>query len=76
VGAELYFPLVDEEAWVWLNGSYVGQRAEGQDAWNKPFYLDITNEILWGKENILTVRVFDSDKAGGICKEPQLHLLT
>ena len=75
VGAELYFPLVDEEAWVWLNGSYVGQRAEGQDAWNKPFYLDITNEILWGKENILTVRVFDSDKAGGICQEPQLHLL-
>ena len=74
-GAELYFPLVDEEAWFWLNGVYIGQRAEGADAWNKPIFMDITNEIKWGKENQLTVRVFDSDKAGGICKEPQLHLL-
>ena len=75
VGAELYFPLVDEEAWVWLNGSYIGQRAEGPDSWDKPFFLDVSSDIHWGKENILTVRVFDSNKAGGICKVPQLHLL-
>ena len=75
VGAEFYFPMVDEEAWVWLNGSYLGQRANGPDDWNKPFYLDASQEIRWGEVNQLTVRVFDSDKAGGICKVPELHLL-
>ncbi|MBO4633695.1 MAG: beta galactosidase jelly roll domain-containing protein, partial [Lentisphaeria bacterium] len=74
-GAEFYFPLVDEEAWIWLNGTYLGQRAEGPEAWSKPFFVDASKEILWGEINQLTVRVFDSAKAGGICKEPQLHLL-
>ena len=74
-GAEFYFPLVDEEAWIWLNGTYLGQRAEGPEAWSKPFFMDASKEIRWGEINQLTVRVFDSAKAGGICKEPQLHLL-
>ena len=74
-GAEFYFPLVDEEAWIWLNGTYLGQRAEGAAAWSKPFFMDATKEIRWGEINQLTIRVFDSDKAGGICKEPQLHIL-
>ena len=74
-GAEFCFPLVDEEAWIWLNGVYLGQRADGPDAWNKPFYMDASKEVLWGKVNQLTIRVFDSCKAGGICRPPQLHLL-
>ena len=37
--------------------------------------MDATREIRWGKLNQLTIRVFDSDKAGGICKPPVLHLL-
>ena len=74
-GAEFYFPMVDEEAWIWLNGIYLGQRANGADDWNKPFFMDASKEIRWGEINQLTIRVFDSTKAGGICKTPQLHLL-
>ena len=73
--AELFFKGVDEGAWVWLNGKYVGQQDMGPSGWNKPFYLDITKEIQWGSENVLTVRVEDSMASGGIWKEVLLHIL-
>ena len=73
--AELFFQGVDEAAWVWLNGKYVGQRDLGPSGWNKVFYLDISKEILWGKENVLTVRVEDSIASGGIWKDVFLHIL-
>ncbi len=73
--AELTFGAVDEEAWVWLNGVYVGQHAIGKDGWDKTFTLDITDEIKWGERNILVVRVNDSMLGGGIWKPIKLDIL-
>jgi len=67
-GAEIHFGAVDESAWVWLNGKYVGQHDIGVVGWNRPFELDITNEVKWDGENILVVRVEDTSTAGGIWK--------
>ena len=73
--AELNFGGVDEEAWVWLNGVYVGQHAEGMSGWNRPFQLDVTDELRWGGCNVLVVRVFDSRLGGGIWKPIKLDIL-
>lgn len=72
---ELHFNAVDEGAWVWLNGTYIGQHDEGPDGWTIPFWLDVTQEIKWGQENILVVRVEDSSAAGGIWKPVNVEIL-
>ena len=72
---ELCFGAVDEDAWVWLNGKYVGQRVKGEVAWNAPFRFDIGKEIAWGAENVLAVRVFDSRFGGGIWKPVRIEVL-
>ena len=73
--AELCFGAVDECAWVWLNGKYIGQHDEGPKGWNTPFRLDVTKEIRWGAKNTLVVRVEDSEQAGGIWKPVVLEVL-
>ena len=73
---ELNFAGVEATAWVWLNGIYIGSREEGQGAWSKPFALDITKEIAWGKENTLVVRVSSQDATdSGIYKSITLEVL-
>ena len=72
---ELFFGGVDESAWVWLNGIYVGQHDLGTAGWDQPFWLDVTSEIKFGKENILVVRVEDVAHAGGIWRPVQLEIL-
>lgn len=72
---ELHFGAVDESAWVWLNGIYVGQHDVGAGGWDKSFALDITEEIQWGKENVLTVRVLDREFGGGIWKKVSVQLI-
>ena len=72
---ELNFGGVDEEAWVWLNGTFVGQHAVGVSGWDKPFQLDVTDEVRWGEHNLLVVRVFDARMAGGIWKPIKLDIL-
>ncbi|MBI2298503.1 MAG: HEAT repeat domain-containing protein [Armatimonadetes bacterium] len=72
---EFHFDGVDECAWVWLNGVYVGQHDVGPDGWDKPFALDITQEARWGQPNQLTVRVYDSAYAGGIWKPVRIEVL-
>ena len=66
VGANLQFGAVDEQAWVWLNGKYIGQHAIGPEGWDVAFWLNIGDEIVWDAENLLVVRVEDSKMAGGI----------
>ena len=74
--AELHFAGVEASGWVWLNGIYIGSRDEGKAAWNKPFSLDITKEIRWGKENLLVVRVYSTDETdSGIYKPVTLEIL-
>lgn len=73
--AELRFLSVDECAWVWLNGVYIGQHNIGKAGWQVPFSLDITDEIKWGEDNQITVRVLDSAGAGGIYKPVSLQIM-
>ncbi|MBP5639294.1 MAG: HEAT repeat domain-containing protein [Victivallales bacterium] len=72
---ELHFNAVDECAWVWLNGIYIGEHNLGSVGWTIPFNLDITKEIKWGEENQITVRVLDTAGAGGIYKPVTLQIL-
>ena len=73
--AELCFGAVDECAWIWLNGIYVGQHDEGPRGWQTPFRLEVTDELKWGAENLLVVRVEDTELAGGIWKPVTLEVL-
>ena len=72
---EVAFDAVDESAWVWLNGVYLGAHDIGPEGWKEPFALDCTREILWGKENTLTIRVYDAAYAGGIYKPVRIDIL-
>ena len=72
---EAAFEAVDESAWVWLNGTYLGAHDIGPEGWKEPFALDCTREILWGKENTLTIRVYDAAYAGGIYKPVRIDIL-
>ena len=40
-----------------------------------PFWLDVTREIRFGGENLLAVRVKDTEKAGGIWKPVTVDIL-
>lgn len=74
-GVDLSFGAVDESAWVWLNGKYIGQHDIGPAGWNIPFYLNIASELNWGGENLLVVRVKDTTSAGGIWKPVMIEVL-
>lgn len=75
IAAELFFRAVDESAWVWLNGKYIGQHDEGPLGWDDPFHLDISREINWNGENILVVRVLDTIYGGGIYQNICVEIL-
>jgi len=72
---ELSFSGVDESAWVWLNGKYIGQHDLGPDGWKIPFKLDVTQEIKWDGENLLAVRVEDTEGGGGIYKPVDVEVI-
>jgi len=72
---EIAFEAVDECAWVWVNGIYVGQHDLGTAGWDRAFTLDITDAVRWGAKNQLTVRVLDSAYAGGIWKPVRIEVL-
>jgi hypothetical protein len=75
LAVEIAFGAVDEIAWVWINGTYVGQHDLGPEGWDKPFALDVTQALKWGQRNQITVRVHDSTQAGGIWKPVTLQVL-
>ena len=75
LAVEIAFGGVDEVAWVWINGQYVGQHDLGTEGWDKPFALDVTKELKWGERNQITVRVYDSAYAGGIWKPVTIQVL-
>lgn len=72
---DLHFQGVDECAWVWLNGVYIGKHDMGPEGWNKPFFLDITREARWGQPNQLTVRAMNTRSAGGIWRPIVIDVL-
>jgi hypothetical protein len=75
LAAELVFEGVDETAWVWVNGVYVGGQDIGPDGWDKPFRVDVTEELRWNAGNQITVRVLNTAFAGGIWKPVRLDAL-
>ena len=72
---EISFGGVDESAWVWLNGKYLGCHDEGQEGVGKRFAVDCTKEVAWGQENVLAVRIGDVANAGGITKPIHVEIL-
>jgi hypothetical protein len=56
----LHFGAVDWETKAWVNGTAVGEHQGGYD----PFTLDITEAVMPGAENELTLAVFDPGVAG------------
>ena len=75
VGTDIVFDSVDESAWVWINGQYVGQHDVGPNGWNQRFAMDVSDVLKWGEENQITVRVLDRKQAGGIWKPVYLEAL-
>ncbi len=75
-GAEIRFEGVDESAWVWINGEYVGSHDIGPSGWNLPFDLDIPHDLInWGAKNRIAVRVMNTAHAGGIWRPVTVHFL-
>lgn len=72
---ELHFQGVDECAWVWVNGVYVGEHNVGPEGWNMPFLLNVTEEIKWGERNLIAVRAMNTDHAGGIWRPVAIEVL-
>ena len=75
VAAELVFKGVDECAWVWVNGVYVGDHDLGPSGWNLPFRLDVTDELKWGEKNLIVVRAMNTVGAGGVWRPVFLDVL-
>lgn len=74
-GTDIVFDSVDESAWIWVNGEYVGQHDIGTAGWNKRFAMDVSELLKWGGKNQITVRVLDRMQAGGIWKPVYLEVL-
>ncbi len=72
---EIHFGGVDESAWVYVNGVYAGKHDQGPSGWDKPFSLDITDQVGWGGENLLAVRVRNTASKGGIWQPVTLSIL-
>ena len=72
---ELHFDGVDESAWIWLNGIYLGGHDIGVAGHNKHFAVDGTKEVKFGAENVLVVRVKDTGAAGGIWRAIHAEIL-
>jgi hypothetical protein len=68
----LAFGAVDEQAWVYVNGTLAGEHAQGPPGWNAPFEIDVTAFLKPGETNLIAVRVHDSAGAGGIWKAVKL----
>jgi hypothetical protein len=72
---ELSFKGVDECAWVWVNGVYVGKHDMGPEGWNVPFLLNVTEEVRWGEKNQITVRAMNTQHGGGIWRPVVMEIL-
>lgn len=75
IGTDIVFDAVDESAWVWINGQYVGQHDVGANGWDQRFAMDVSDYLNWGAQNQITVRVLDRKFAGGIWKPVYLEAL-
>ncbi|HPC28638.1 MAG TPA: DUF4838 domain-containing protein [bacterium] len=54
----LYAPAVETEAWIWVNGRFIGHRPY-RDAYERPneINMDVSDAIQPGRKNIIAIRV-------------------
>lgn len=82
---ELQFGGVDEQAWIYVNGEYVGEQTlksefmVGQevtvaDLWNRPFMRPVKAEVLKPGRNVLAVRIHNSAMNAGIHQPVRIYL--
>ena len=69
----LLFGAVDEQAWVYVNGTLAGEHSAASEKvsalqlWDVPFAVEVKPELLtYGGTNVLAVRVHNSAMNGGI----------
>jgi hypothetical protein len=73
-----YAPVVETEAWLWVNGRYIGHRPY-REAYERPAQMDfdITGVIKPGQRNVIAVRVATglarAQAAEGLCSRPFLY---
>ena len=71
-------PVVETEAWLWVNGKYVGHRLY-KEAYERPneMELDVTTAVKPGGKNVIVLRVATglsrSQAAGGLSARPLLY---
>ena len=67
----LYAPVVETEAWAWVNGKYIGHRPY-RESYERPnqLELDASDALKLGQTNVITIRVSTSlnstAEAGGL----------
>ncbi len=77
VATDLVFEGVDQSAWVWINGEYLGAHDIGPRGYKLLFAGDCGQVLKWGKKNQIVVRVSKpSGTHGGIWKPVYFEVLT
>lgn len=73
-GKRIYlgFGGVDEAAKIFVNGRFVDEFDVGPVGWDKPFIIEITDFIEFGKKNLICIKVYDSSFYGGIWQKIKL----
>ncbi len=72
---ELRCLAVDECAWIWVNGEYVGDHDMGPGGYDREFQVDVTEQLNWGGPNQITIRAMNTVGAGGVWKPVQIEVL-
>jgi len=73
-----YAPVVETEAWLWVNGRYIGHRPY-REAYERPNEMDadVTAAIKPGQRNVIALRVATglarAQAAGGLCSRAFLY---
>ncbi|MCP4641771.1 MAG: hypothetical protein GY851_15115, partial [bacterium] len=74
----LFFPAVDEDATVYINGKKAFEHTcestglTPDQIWKRPFAFDPTPFLNFGGENVLAVRVYNRGGMGGVYKPVSL----
>ncbi len=72
---ELRCMAVDECAWIWVNGEYVGDHDVGPEGYDREFQVDVTEQLKWDGPNQITIRAMNTVGAGGVYKPVKIEVL-
>jgi hypothetical protein len=63
----LYAPVVETEAWAWVNGKYIGHRPY-HESYERPneMELDVTDALKPGQANVISIRVSTSFNSAAV----------